>query len=499
MKKQVVSSSFYKTIEVACLFASSMFLTPYLVTHLGMEDYGLWVLALSVISWLFILEFGFPEALQREVAIAMVKEDSTELQSLFSTSLLLFLALSVLAIFVVVLLVVTDVLALSEYSNAKIIKTCLLLLSLKLLYDFLFNSYHAFLMSILRLDIDHKLSTLNILLKTIAMFILIPKLGLWGALIASLGADFISNTIKILWIKNAFPALSFNILLANRQKLNHLFHFAKHVWLDIVARTLNLKSMPIVITKLLDVSLVGVYSVLNNLAVYVSSFIYALNDSLIPVFNKKFAQQEDLQSLFDLNVRVNIFCATLFYLPLVLLGESFVLLWLGSAFSEHIYILYFSAFVLLLKSISIPINQVLLAQAKHQLIARTNLFSAIVSIISAIFLGSHFGLKGIVFAASVSFLLFEFGVSLLLIKKFTGFAIASLCKTLAMAFFLILFFFLFFQYIQLNALIKTWGNLFFVSIGVFLANILPCYFLLLNQSLKQMLNKQIHRCLRAIY
>src|SRR5690606_24768965 len=114
-------------------------LTPFLINNLGENDYGLWLLMLSVLGWFQVMEMGFPAAVQREIARALEVGDHHRINVVFSCSVILFAVLGVLAAAsLIVLGQFPAALGVAE-SNYSMVKLAFIVFSVKVFWDFLMN------------------------------------------------------------------------------------------------------------------------------------------------------------------------------------------------------------------------------------------------------------------------------------------------------------------------------------------------------------------------
>ena len=90
MKEKLVKSSVFRVIEIVTVTIISLALTPYLIKHLGDENYGLWLLILSTLGWFNFIDLGFSSAVKREIAIALEKADNHRINVVFSVAVVLF-------------------------------------------------------------------------------------------------------------------------------------------------------------------------------------------------------------------------------------------------------------------------------------------------------------------------------------------------------------------------------------------------------------------------
>ena len=138
------------------------------------------------------------------------------------------------------------------------------------------------------------------------------------------------------------------------------------------------------------------------------------------------ANKANMESLFLQVSFLHIFIASALYCPLLIFGESFLSLWISSEFSQAIILINILVFALICSAFSISITHVLIAQAKHKLIAPLNLLAALVNLGLSILLAHFFGLKGIALGSAIGSFLANVVFCLLMLKRYNHFDLKAL-------------------------------------------------------------------------
>jgi len=89
---------------MAVLIISALVITPLLITQLGKEGYGVWMLVGQVIAYLAILDLGVGSSVGRFVAKYNAGKDYTSLSRIVSSAIFLFLVSSILIMFATLIL-----------------------------------------------------------------------------------------------------------------------------------------------------------------------------------------------------------------------------------------------------------------------------------------------------------------------------------------------------------------------------------------------------------
>jgi O-antigen/teichoic acid export membrane protein len=437
MKELLLKGTLFRFLERAIVVVTSLLLTPYLISVLGTSDYGLWVLVLSVLGWFNVINLGFPQAIQRQIIQALELKDNQRVNIVFSTGLVLF---AILGIFSVLTLVgLTQVPAIFGVTGPEqlTLVQILLVLSVKVFWGFLMNPFHGFFSGLLRFDIDANLSSLNAIVKALLVFWLMTNLNIWGAVVATLVADIVTNTLKVIYAKRLFPSLTFNIKLASFNEIKALFAYSKHLVLNGIITTVGSRSGPMIIIRLFDLPTLAVQQIAANLLMHSQAFVGTVTGVFGPVYNKMVAKKQNMETIFIQSTTINIFIAGVLFTCLLMFSKIFIILWVGETFAYASSILYFSVFSMLCLGFTSSANGILMAQANHKLLSLISFFMVIFNIPMAIFLGVEFGLIGLAMAGALTSLVFNVFVKMALFKHYNNYKTNKVYQRLAMSVFLV--------------------------------------------------------------
>ncbi|MBA6265144.1 oligosaccharide flippase family protein [Colwellia sp. Bg11-12] len=487
MKKQLLTSSIFLFLERAIVVITSLMLTPYLISVLGTSDYGLWLLVLSIMGWFNVVDLGFPQAVQRQIIQALEIKDNHRVNVVFSTGLVLFAILGFLSVLALISLTqVPAIFGITGPDQLTLVQI-LLVLSVKVFWGFLMNPFHGFFSGLLRFDIDANLSSLNAIVKALLVFWLIADLNIWGAVVATLASDVITNILKVIYAKRLFPSLSFSLKLASIVEIKALFAYSKHLVLNGIILTIGSKSEPMIITRLFDLSSLAIQQIAANLIMHAQAFVGTITGVFGPVYNKMAAKKQDMEKIFIQTTTINIFITSVMFTCLLMFGKIFIILWVGDEFEYATYILYFSVFSILCSSFTTSANSILMAQANHKLLSLISFFIVLFNIPMAIYLGLEFGLIGLAMAGSLSNLIFNVFVKMTLFKHYNNYKTREVYKRLAMSIFLVYSLGFIGSSLLESLAVDTWLELVLSATAAFPFIVLICWVLLLTPKLKGMI------------
>ena len=489
MKNKLLNSSIFRFLERGIVVITSLLLMPYFIKVLGSEQYGLWILVLSVMGWFDVVSLGFPQAVQRQIVQALELKDHKRVNIVFSTGLVLFGALGLASVLLLIGLTQVPAIFGVEGVDQITLINILLVLSVKVLWGFMMNPFHGFFSGLLRFDIDANISSLNVMIKALLVFWLISDFNIWGAVAATLLADILTNLLKIYYAKQLFPSLTFKTKLVSKDEIRDLFSYSKHIVLNGIAVTIASKSGPLIITQLFDLHSVAIQRVATSLTMHLRAFINSVAGVFSPIFNQMAARKQNMEKIFIQTTTINMFVSTVLHLFLLMFGKVFIILWVGSDFEYSVFMLYTVIFPSLCISFSSSTISILLAQANHKLLSVVTLTSVCINIPLSILFGLKFGLIGVVLGSGITNSFFNIVVQMVLFKHYNDYKISVLYKQLFVA--LSLTYGVGFIGIYILDLLKidTWLELVISGMLAFPFILLICWMLLLSKELKVKLYK----------
>jgi O-antigen/teichoic acid export membrane protein len=491
MIKKLLKSSAFRFIEISLEIIISILLTPYLIYNLGDSNYGLWILIFSTLGWFRFVDMGFSTAIQRNIGIAIANSDNKKVNTTFSVAIVLFSCLGLIAGSCIVLIGFTPSLLGIDEQDYSMTKIALCFLSLKVFGDFVIYAFHGVYSAHLRMDVDAKISSLNTIIRVILIIVFIKEMGILGVVFATLAADIITQCLKIYYALKIHKGLKFSLKFVEWNEIVELFAFSKHVIAMSIAKSANGRVAPIIITHLLGLKMVALYSVVWRLVVQVELLVYALVDVFHPLIIKLTAQKVNTNKIVKQVFSINFVIVVALYAPLAIFSESFIRLWIGPEYSDYAYLTIALGFALISRSISRPVTSKLLAEAKHKLLSIISLIGVSLNVGLSILLGAEYGLYGVAIATAISFFISEVVLYLILFKYYCKQAITPLLKKYVMVCSLYAFFVFCGKYYIANIPELTWWGLIFTGIITELLIIIITVYLLLHIDLKKQIIKYI--------
>ena len=319
--------------------AISLILTPFLIRHLGLEAYGIWVLAQSLTffgGYAAIADLGVEAAAVRYVAEARAVQDAEELNRIVTSAMLFFSGIAL--VFTPILILLADPFTKlfnvePAYHQAAIY--VFTFVAAQLVFDLPARAFFAVL------EGAQQFATFQVVLLARAVVqaalfvaVIVANLG-----IGSLGAvSFISSAVMfvVAWIlaKRAVPELHIRRRYLSRASLKKLFSFGGGLFLMRIVGTTYRHMDKLIVGIALGPSYVTIYEIANQIHLAVQTVQSVAASALTPATAYLRAQREILRDMF---LRGSSYVVG-FALPATVAGiifaEAFIRTWIGGALEE---------------------------------------------------------------------------------------------------------------------------------------------------------------------
>lgn len=396
-KNAAYSLSEYLLVPILYLVA-----TPFFVKHLGLEQYGIWMLINSIIGVTGAINFGFGDATLRFVSMYRGRRENQAVvrvvQSSFSISLLIALV-SGLVLFLCAPILVGQVFKISPTQNILAIRAFQLgailigVRVIEMLFGAVFRGFERYDLS--------AMATLAVRVSVVlsSLILIFSGFGLQTILIITLIFSLIGLLVQGSIIGKLMDAPPW-IPRWDQGKIREMFGFGVYSWLQSMAGLLFSQSDRIVIGSMLGMPALGIYSVCLQLAQQVHAVLAASFSVLFPLTSRR-RETADSGSLLEttkLLICLNIAAAILLALPLILFGDVVLAFWIGPSFAvQGGTILRLLAVAFLALSTNIVIYYILLGAGDVKFVSLINILAGIVCLITTIVLVPAAGLKAAAF------------------------------------------------------------------------------------------------------
>ena len=380
--------------------------TPYMLRMMGQNEYGLYSLVASVISYLTVLDLGLGNAIVRYTARFRAEGKIIEQYEMFGMFLVLYFVIGIVAfgcglgLFFNVEAMFGNTMTVEELDKARIM---MLFLIFNLAFTFPMSIFGSVITAYERFVFPKTINIFRILLNT-AIMICLLEMGYKAVAMVILHTVFNVLTLFINFIYCKYK-LRIKIIFRNFQwgLLKEVAVYSLWIFLSVIMDRIYWSTGQFVLGAFASTAAVAVFAVAIQLQHIYMSFSTAISSVFLPKVTGMVARNENQQEISDLFIRtgrIQYIVIAFVLTGFILFGKQFIILWAGPEYSDA-YLITLLFFV----SLSIPMIQnlgITILQARNQMKFRSLLYIvvAVFSLVSQILLAKVYG--GIGCAISIS-------------------------------------------------------------------------------------------------
>ncbi len=336
--RQIAGGAIISYIAIAVNIIIGIIYTPWMLNTIGASNYGLYTLAISVIS-IFAIDFGLSAATTRFVTKRVVEGDTEGVRNVLGIIARLYLLISG-AIFVVLAAIypflgtIYKGLTETEFEAFKVVYVIIATYSV-LSFPFIslngiFSAYEEFII----------LKLCELFQKVGSVLIIVVVLLCGGELFALVTAHALTGIatiiIKLIVLRRR-QALGLNWKYRNRALLHEIFGFSFWTTVVSICTRLIFNLVPSILGIVSDSTAITLYGIASTVNGYFYTFSSAIGNLFLTRVTKLLYGDHDNsdEKLFNLSVsvgRLQLVIISLIFVGFVSIGKEFIELWLGKEY-----------------------------------------------------------------------------------------------------------------------------------------------------------------------
>ncbi len=407
LQRKILRGSTLNLLDHAARVGSMLVVTPLMVTQLGLEGYGVWLVLTAAVSFLTLLDGGITLSGTRYLARALGRGDAAEAERVTGTLHWLYrrIGLACLAATALLALAVPWLVRDPVWQQAG--RLVLLALGGSMALRFFLRIHLVVLKSHLRYDRIVAASLVKILVQTgLILWLLTRGHGLVVLALAQILSDLIDQGLVVAFSRRTQPAARAR---ACRNLLPELLRFSGLAFLNTTGQQLRSRIDPFVLSAFVGVASVPIYNTGLRLAtLFADVFNAVMGGTLLAGFSQIEGRggMTSLRDKFLLSLRVSVPLALFGAAGLTTIGPAFLVRWLGPEFSESGQILRVLIPPYTLWLMQFPAGSLFLSLNRHHLITRLTFVAGLFNALLSALLASQIGLHGVVWATFIDMTLF---------------------------------------------------------------------------------------------
>lgn len=394
-------------IAMAVGMVVPFFLTPLVIRSLGPVAYGVWILAVSTVAYLNLLDLGLRSAIVRFVCAADAQARIDEVKKVVSAALWLRLLIAAVAVVAsIVLSIVFPHLFKVPHDLGRAAQITVLLCALGVAITLVSNVYSGVLAAMQRFDLLSSITMVQTVIRAVGVVLILRSgrglvaLAYWEFAVVTLtGLITVGAAFKV------YPACRVRVARPDSAMLKMLWSHSFITFIWSIAAQIILYTDNVVIGIFLNVGLVAYYAIGGSLVLYSGQVVSALSTTFVPMASRLDASGESgqLRTLLLRGCQASLAIMFPISLSLLFRGKTFIGLWMGPQYSMMagtvLQILLISQFFSAAGSTP---SSLMMAIGKHKPVAIAAIISATLNLILSIVLVKHIGLYGVAWGTSIA-------------------------------------------------------------------------------------------------
>jgi O-antigen/teichoic acid export membrane protein len=335
--RQIAKAVVISWSGMASAIIAGFIMAPFLVHHLGVAGYGVWVLIQSTISYMYLMDLGLRTAVIRFVAHDYTNGNHSEVSCIVSAALWVrfWSATVVVLISFLVALLLSHLFSIPpQYLMSA--RVALVLMGFTFASTLVFSVFSATLMAIGSYSLFATLETWQIVLTTLG---LIPIVNAGYGLIGMAGWCFVVVTANNVAIAAAcfrrYPQLKLTITgVPQRRLLKELWSVGSYYAGYNLADQLITYTDTLVVATFISAPAVAYYAVAGRMVLYVRQIAVAIIKYFMPLASAAEARNKShsLQQLQLKGTQIILLVTLPIVVTLFIRGGTFLGLWIGPDF-----------------------------------------------------------------------------------------------------------------------------------------------------------------------
>ena len=386
-----------------------LLMLPFNTRYLGASDYGLWMLAASIVAYFPVLDLGYGAAMERFVAHYRTQRNARAINEIASTLVFVFAGMGLFAFSLLAIIALNlgnwfDLPADQGQSGAAVMMLVGAQLALGLPFAIFGAVVNGFQRQYLNAAVG---ATVSIAVALVNIAVVVSG-GSLVMLVAAMTAARLTGYLAYrINAYRVFPALRIRPSLFRLARLKEVSRFSVYMLLQDFAVKANYATDPVVIAAVLMTGAVAMWTIAQRLADVVLQLTNQLNHVLLPiVVDADSARRDDrLQEVLIEGTRLSLATVLPVAGSLALLAHPVVVGWTGHEYAAAAVIVPILCLVVIVRVGTWTASTVLVGAGHHRGVAVSNLVAAVANIGLSILLIQWYGLPGVAIATLIPIVL----------------------------------------------------------------------------------------------
>ena len=399
--QKLVSNTLFNLLGRFWSFLIALLLTPYILAHLDVRDFGTWVALSIFISSFSLLDLGLGSAFVKHIAEYYAHHDFDRINRVLSSGLMFYIAIGIVQISIGLLLEkpLFDLFHVPQSSEAY------LLVLLACAVSNVSGMFLSVFKGIQRMDKSNSLEVKISIVNAIGTIVFL-KIG-WGMRGLALNV-FINACFAMLltwWaLKQTLPVVSIRWNF-DRKLVRNMFGYGIKLQVSQVSGLICFRMDKLIVSRFLGIASVSFYEVSSRLTSFMRALPLVMISALIPATSELDAKNDRAKILrtYLLASKYMAMVTIAAMAFLIVEARSVITLWLGNGFENSVLLVQILAIGYAANVLGGPASQTGAGVGRPEFDMRSTVLLALLNPIFSILLVRQFGAAGAATGTSLAF------------------------------------------------------------------------------------------------
>jgi O-antigen/teichoic acid export membrane protein len=334
VSQKIIRNVLFSGLRAALLWPIPLILIPYILSKIGVTNYGIWAVFLAIISLTALSDMGLAGTLTKHVAEYYARKDTPALNRLVDTGLMLYMLIA--ALLVGALCLASGLLIPLFFHEPLIprpqLQVLWYLFSGIVAVNTLAIPFYSIVNGLQRMDLSNILTSVSVLARALLTVVLLWRgQGLEGLVLANLLAPLLTLLCYIWVVHRLVPELNLNPLRSEPREIKHIFSFGLQVYLTQIATTVHMQIDKLYLALFTGLAAAGFYNIASDTAWKIRTIPEMLLSPVMAAASELDANgaQEKLRELYFRCHKYVALCGLPAVVFVVTFSRPLVQLWLG--------------------------------------------------------------------------------------------------------------------------------------------------------------------------
>jgi len=410
LSQKIVKNTFFSIIGTFWMLGVSLLLTPYIIYKIGLEKFGIWAIASSIVGFLGLFNLGTSNTYAKYIAEHHVMADFTKINQTINTGLVINILLG--SCMSVVFFFITPIINFFKFDPGYFNETYFVVFVSIVIFIVVFISgiFNSVIQGMQRIDITNKINIFMSILNAIGVIIVLQYgWGLRGLVINSGVVIMIAIIIRIICACYLFPPLKLSVRFVKLNNFKEMVSFGSKIQVSKIANFINDQVDKILLGHFLGVLMVGYYDIGARLTRSARRILLVMNPAIMPAASElhSIKNKERLFSLYNRASKyLSIITIPLLFF-IVTTAPIIISFWMGPGFERSVLALRFLMIGFMINILTGVGTSIARGIGRPHLEMKYELWVAVSNIVLSLILIIKIGFIGALIGTSVSLIIFS--------------------------------------------------------------------------------------------